>query len=112
VTIAGSLYTADLAGSRGREQQGTRPVLVISDETFTAPGLLFIVPLTTADRHLPHHVPVPADQVTGLRRPSFAMTEQTRALSIDRLLTPRPIGQVAPRTLTEVRRWLARQVGL
>jgi mRNA interferase MazF len=112
VTAAGDLYVADLGGGVGHEQRGIRPVLSVSDEAFTAPGLLFAVPLTTTDRGLPHHIAIPADQVTGLQRASFAMTEQTRALSVARLVKPKPIGRITPATLAEVRLWLARQIGL
>lgn len=112
MTTAGDLYVADLGSGAGREQRGIRPVLSISDDTFTAPGLLFAVPLTATDRQLAHHVMIPADQLTGLQRPSFAMTEQTRALSVTRLVRARPIGRVTPGTLADVRRWLARQIGL
>ena len=112
MTAAGDLYVADLGAAVGREQRGVRPVLSVSDETFTAPGLLFAVPLTTTDRGLAHHVRIPADPVTGLQRPSFAMTEQMRALSLARLVSPRPIGRVTPAALAEVRQWLARQIGL
>ncbi len=112
MTVAGGLYVADLGDGVGREQRGIRPVLSVSDEAFTAPGLLFAVPLTTIDRRLPHHVAIPADQVTGLQRASFAMTEQTKALSVGRLVKPKPIGQITPATLAEVRLWLARQIGV
>jgi mRNA-degrading endonuclease toxin of MazEF toxin-antitoxin module len=50
--------------------------------------------------------------MTGLQRASFAMTEQTRALSVGRLFKPKPIGRITPATLAEVRLWLARQIGL
>ena len=116
MTAPGSLYVADLAGGRGREQGAhgnpVRPVLVVSDDAFRAPGLLFAVPLTTTDRQLRHHVSVPANSLTGLQRDSFAMTEQARALSTTRLLGPRPLGTVGPEILGETRRWIAAQLGI
>ncbi|MFL6076703.1 MAG: type II toxin-antitoxin system PemK/MazF family toxin [Mycobacteriales bacterium] len=116
MTAPGSLYVADLVGARGRKQgahgSAVRPVLIVSDDTFRAPGLLFAVPLTTADRQLKHHVPVPANALTGLQRDSFAMTEQARALSTTRMLGPRPLGTVTPQILHETRRWIAAQLGI
>jgi mRNA interferase ChpB len=45
----GDIYLVSLNPTRGREQQGHRPVLVISSDEFnTATGLPMIVPIATA----------------------------------------------------------------
>ena len=51
-----------------------------------------------------HHIRVPADEYTGLRQVSFAMTEQVRAISDQR--AGRHLGSVSTETLTAVSRYL------
>jgi mRNA interferase MazF len=68
------------------------------------PGLFLAVPLTTRDRGLDHHIRVPADDRTGLRQVSFAMTEQVRAMSTQR--AARQLASVSGETPTAVSRYL------
>ena len=68
------------------------------------PGLFLAVPLTTRDRGLDHHVAVPADDGTGLKQLSYAMTEQVRAVSDQR--AGRQLGRVSTGTLTAISRYL------
>jgi mRNA interferase MazF len=57
--------------------------------------MTIVVPLTTADRGLPHHVPI-GTAPSGLERLSWARTEDVRAISEQRLLRGGPLGVVAP----------------
>ncbi len=98
----GEVWLADLNPSRGREQTGQRPVLVVSADAFdqSPAGLVIAVPFTTRRRGIPTHVEVrPPDG--GLRDLSFAMCEQLRALAADRL-APGPFGSVSPAVLRAV----------
>lgn len=53
----------------GRER--IRPVVAVSHQRYSViPGLFLAVPLTTRD----HHIQVPADRGTGLKRASYAKT--------------------------------------
>jgi len=82
----GEVWLADLRPSRGHEQTGMRPVLVVSADPFnrSPAGLVIAVPFTTRRREIPTHVEVhPPDG--GLRAVSFAMCEQIRTLAADRL---------------------------
>ncbi len=89
----------------GREQGGIRPVVVVSHHRYAViPGLFLAVPLTSRDRGLAHHVEVPADNGTGLKQASFAMTEQVRAMSDQR--AGRQLGRVSSETLTAISRYL------
>ena len=75
----------------GREQDGVRPVLVVSSPAHlavTRGRLVTVVPITTADRGWPHHVPV------QLAQPSFVMCEQSRTISADRLVDNRAVRTV------------------
>jgi mRNA interferase MazF len=102
---SGDIVLCDLNQTRGREQGGTRPVVVVSHSRYAViPGLFLAVPLTSIDRGLPHHVEVPADQATGLARISYAMTEQVRALSRRRI--ERQLGGVGSSTLAAMSEYL------
>lgn len=107
----GSVVWADFDPVRGREQSGARPALVVCsvDYIATISDLLLVVPITTADRGWPHHVPLEGDELR-LTRPSFAMTEQPRVLDRERLR--RDAGRVSKATLDRIDPWLAMFFGL
>jgi mRNA interferase MazF len=83
----GTVWWADLSPTRGREQRGLRPVLVVSPGRFNRGALVIGVPFTRTDRRTPLHVPVEPPE-GGLRETSYAMCEQVRALARERLLEP------------------------
>lgn len=102
---SGDVVLCDLNPVAGREQGGVRPVVVVSHPRYAAvPGLFLAIPLTTRDRSLEHHIKVPADNRTGLKQISYAMTEQIRAMSEERV--GRRLGQVSDRIMTEISRYL------
>ena len=88
----------------GREQSGRRPVLIVSNERFhrTVTTLVVVVPVTTKDRRWPNHVELNAG--AGVEQRSFAMTEQVRTISRQRLA--KKIGVVEGTVLRNVREWL------
>ena len=98
----GEVWVADLGPTRGREQSAERPVLIVSPDPINEgpAGLVVAVPFTTRKRSIPTHVEVrPPDG--GLREVSFAMCEQVRSLSVERL-GPRPFGSVPAIVLESV----------
>jgi mRNA interferase MazF len=102
---SGDVLLCDLNPVAGREQGGIRPVIVVSHRRYAViPGLFLAVPLTSRDRNLDHHITVPADDVTGLKQISYAMTEQFRAISDQR--AGRTLGSVSEETLTTISRYL------
>lgn len=102
---SGDVLLCDLNPVAGREHGGIRPVVVVSHHRYAViPGLFLAVPLTSRDRGLDHHVEVPADDGTGLKRVSYAMTEQVRAMS-DQRAGPR-LGHVSDETLRSIGRYL------
>ncbi|PRY61314.1 mRNA interferase MazF [Knoellia remsis] len=105
--VPGAVHWAELDPSAGREQGGRRPVLVVASRGFleVVDALALVVPVTSVDRGWPNHV-----ALSGLGRASFAMTEQVRAVSRQRLHGR--IGLASDAELTEVRRWLADFLGL
>lgn len=103
--ISGDVLLCDLNPVAGREQGGIRPVVVVSHHRYSViPGLFLAIPLTSRNRELEHHIEVPADDVTGLNRISYAMTEQLRAVSDQR--AGRRLGKVSAETLTAISRYL------
>lgn len=87
--------------TRGREQAGRRPAMVLSVDTLnaSAAGLVSVVPITSRDRRIRAHVKVTPPEA-GLRVESWLMCEQLRAIARERL-TAR-LGAVTPRTLDAV----------
>lgn len=104
--VRGSVVWIDLGTTRGREQRGERPAVVVCSNGYidSVPDLVIVVPLTTADRGWPHHVRVDGPR-TGLRDPSFAMTEQPRTIARERIV--RVAGTADYHTLDEIGSWLA-----
>ena len=87
----------------GREQSGRRPALVVAGADYLQliDSLAVVVPLTSVDRGWPNHVPV-----TGAALPSasWAMTEQVRTISRDRIVGS--AGRADAETLRAVRGWI------
>jgi mRNA interferase MazF len=80
----------------GHEQKGRRPALVISNYLFNKhTGLAIACPITSTDRQIPFHLPVPASSsVIG-----FVMVEQVK--SIDYLARKAKFIEHAPEELVE-----------
>ena len=87
------IWLADLSPTVGGEQRGRRPCVVVSSSLHCAFPIrtVIVVPLTTVDRGLPHHVPIASDS-SGLDRPSWARTDDVRAISEQRFVGGRPLG--------------------
>lgn len=103
---SGEIWWVDLGRGRGREQQGFRPALVVSGNYFNelADTLALVVPCTTRSRGWINQVPIEGD--SGLGRATYAMTEQVRVISKERLV--RRIGHVDQQTMIRVRTWITR----
>jgi mRNA interferase MazF len=107
----GELWWADLEPTRGREQQKTRPVLVVSINwlNLSAADLVIALPLTSVDRGIRSHVPI-GTEGTGLQSESFIMCEQIRVLSKERLV--RAIGTAPDETMKAIEKPLRFLLGL
>jgi mRNA interferase MazF len=97
----GEIWSVELDPTRGREQAGRRPALVISVDRFNQgpAGLVIVVPLTTVDKRQPLHVRLEPPQ-GGVREPSFAKSEDLRSVSVERLISR--WGAVEPETVRAV----------
>lgn len=101
----GDVVWVELDPVRGREQAGRRPALVIASDLYLeqADTLAIIVPATTTQRGWPNHVLLRGSGLT-LAEPTFAMTEQPRTVTRERLVGS--AGSVDRTTMHEVDTWL------
>jgi len=101
---AGGVYYADLNPTRGTEQQGTRPVVVISVVPMGPRAI--VVPLTTKLRPWPTRI-----RLTLYGTTSDAMCEQVRAIDTVRL-DENLYARLKQETLTEIQETVARLIGV
>lgn len=99
----GDVYWADPDPTRGSEQAKARPFAIVSvDQLNRSPiGLSLAVPLTRTDFDNVLHLAIDPPE-GGLRQRSFAMPEQLRAVSHERL--SRRLGRLRPATREELLR--------
>ena len=74
----GEIIKISLDPTKGREQAGFRPVIVISNASFFRAGNMTIVcPITNTNRNNPLHV-----ELKNLKTTGFVMCDQIRAIDI------------------------------
>jgi len=97
----GEVWLADLNPTRGREQAGRRPVLVVSENLFNQgpAGLVIVLPMTSTIRGVPSHVPVSPPE-GGVKNPTAILCDAVRCVSVERLVVR--WGAVEARTMTVV----------
>ncbi len=97
----GEVWLADLDPTRGREQAGKRPVVIVSEDLFNRgpAGLVIVLPVTSTLRKIPSHITV-APPEGGFKKPSQILCEMVRSISGERLLSR--WGKVHPPTLLRV----------
>jgi mRNA interferase MazF len=83
--LRGEIRWADLDPTRGHEQAGRRPVLILSHDVFNGrSGTVIAVALTTQPPKagFPLTLEIKAD---GLSKPTWAKISQIRTLSVERI---------------------------
>lgn len=101
----GEVYWADLIPRSGSEQQGRRPVIVVSHNAFNqTPGWrsIIVVPISTSmtqSKRGPTAVPLPQG-VGGLTKESVALCHQVTTL--DRAKLTQHLGELTPGLLRQV----------
>ena len=97
----GDVFWADPDPTRGSEQAKARPFAIVSVDQLNRSGLglSLAVPLTRTDFGNALHLPILTSE-GGLREDGFAMPEQLRAISHERL--SRRLGALRPKTLDEL----------
>src|SRR5881396_1237930 len=99
--LRGEIWNVNLDPTKGREQRGTRPALVVSHNTFnrSVADLVVVIPLTTTYRGIPLHVRIDPPE-GGVKKTSFAKIEDVRSISKERLA--KRFGNVSASTLAQV----------
>jgi mRNA interferase MazF len=101
---AGDVVYASLDPTRGTEQRGTRPVIVISAVSMGPRAI--VVPMTTKRRNWPTRI---RTVLHGIE--ADAMCEQVQTIDLTRLSEDR-YGVVDADTLADIRRTVARLIGV
>lgn len=107
----GDVWMTDFGSTRGRQQAGIRPSLLVSIDSFNQSGaeLVIDVPLTSRSKRVRTHVPVSPPE-GGLSLPSYIKCEDVRSVSHERLM--QHLGAVSATTLAEVEDRLRMLMGL
>jgi len=97
----GEVWLANLSPTIGREQAGTRPVLIMSSDYFNRgfSQLVYAIPITSKRRNLRSHIAALPPE-GGLTLPSFVMCEAMRSISKERLI--KPMGALSKDTILEI----------
>ena len=97
----GEIWSANLDPTKGSEQAGKRPVVIISGDTLnnTLP-IVIVVPITSKIKSYPTCVRLPANKTSGLTKESEAIPFQIRAVAKNRLT--KQIGSITNNELREI----------
>ncbi|OFX26846.1 MAG: growth inhibitor PemK [Armatimonadetes bacterium RBG_16_67_12] len=85
----GEIWLISLNPTRGHEQAGVRPGLVVSVDPFNdgPAGFVVVVPLSTVERGIPFHVEITPPE-GGVKIRSFIKCEDIRSVAKERLTRP------------------------
>jgi mRNA interferase MazF len=98
--LRGDIWWGELDPVRGREQAGTRPVLIISHDVFNArSGTVIALALTSQEPSAGYPLTYELPEGTLPKR-SWVKISQIRTLSVERLRNR--IGQVRPEDVAEI----------
>ena len=99
--LRGEIWNVDLNPTRGHEQAGRRPCLILSDDIYNQgpAGKHIVVPVTSRDKGIPYHVKVTPPE-GGLRLASYLMCDDIRCVSRERF--ENRLGSVSSQTLRAI----------
>ena len=105
------VWLVDFGNPVGHEEGGVRPAVIVGSTTHCRfpIGMAIVVPLTTRDRGLDHHVRIDSPE-SGLARPSWARTEDITAVSSQRLRRTQPLGVASASEVARLSEWLREMV--
>jgi mRNA interferase MazF len=107
------IWLVDFGQPIGHEQGGLRPAVVVGSAAHCRfpIDMALVVPLTTRDRGLDHHVRIDSSE-SGLNRPSWARTEEIMAVSTKRFARSKPLGGASAAEIAKLREWLRVMVAI
>ena len=98
--LRGEIRWADLNPTRGREQAGQRPVLILSQDVFNdRSGTVIAVALTSQPQRAGFPLTLELQQ-KGLPKKSWVKISQIRTLAVERI--GHRLGKVSPEELAQV----------
>jgi mRNA interferase MazF len=101
----GEIWLLDWSPSRGSEQSGFRPALVIqTDAANKNPGYpnTIVLAVSTKGKPVPFHVPLEPNRINGLTEASFVKCEQVLTVAKERLV--RKLGAIGEEELQQIKR--------
>jgi mRNA interferase MazF len=99
--LQGEIWFADLNPTKGSEQSGKRPVVIISGDTLNdALPIVIVAPITSRIKSYPTCVLLLASKTNGLKKDSEVVPFQIRAISKKRLT--KRIGNITGNELREI----------
>jgi len=101
----GEIWLLDWFPSRGSEQSGFRPALIIqTDAANSNPGYphTIVLAISTTGKPVPFHVTLKPNRSNGLTEASFIKCEQVLTVAKDRLV--KKLGIVSEEELQQVKR--------
>ena len=108
----GDIFYADLSPVVGSEQGGTRPVLIIQNDTGNRHSPTVIAAAITSQTgkaRLPTHINIAGGSV-GLSKDSVILLEQVRTL--DKIRLKEKMGHISAETMSQVDKGLQVSLGL
>ena len=99
------IWYANLSPTKGSEQSGHRPVLIVSGNLVnTYAPVILVCPLTTKLKHYKGDLILHPTAENGLAEPSEVLAMHLRSISRDRL--EKRIGKINPKELSDLRKSL------
>lgn len=99
--MRGEIWLAEPDPTRGHEQGGRRPCLVVSNDGFNEgpAGLVVVLPITSKEKRIRFHIILNPPE-GGVKSHSFIKPEDIRSISKERLV--KKVGTVNPATMKTV----------
>ncbi len=98
VPEAGDIVWVDFSPTRGHEQAGKRPAVVVSVRSYTkASGLCTVCPVTSKAKGYASEISLATNEIVGT-----ILSDQYRTIDID-ARTLRRAGKVSPAVLSDIR---------
>ena len=108
--LRGDIRWAELSPTRGHEQAGRRPVLILSHDIFNKrSGTVIALALTSQPQKARFPLTYPFES-KQLQKPSWVKISQIRTLSVERI--GRKLGTVEPEQLAEIVDGLNQIIGI
>ena len=108
--LRGEVRWAELSSTRGHEQAGRRPVLVLSHDIFNKrSGTVIAMAVTSQPQKARFPLTYPLES-RQLPKPSWVKISQIRTLSVDKI--GRKLGTVEPEQLAEIIDGLDQIIGI